>query len=44
MEKLPLLILDHGSEKATRYPLQIKRTQVREETEAKAFHGGRNFK
>ena len=44
VDELPVLTLARGDEKNAPYPAQNKRTQVREETPKKAFHGGRNFK
>jgi len=44
VDELPVLTLARGDEKTAPYPSQNKRTQVREETPKKAFHGGRNFK
>lgn len=43
-DDLPVLTLSCADEKIAPYPLQNKRTQVREEVPKEAFHGGRNFK
>jgi error-prone DNA polymerase len=43
-QDLPGLTLSRADEQSAPYPVQNKRTQVREEVTKEAFHGGRNFR